>query len=164
MTDEFLNRLAADLFTNQEEIKIRLLSLKKNFGECAQIAREASAFSREAAEAAEKSAEAAEQAARAAEQAARAAAQAAKTAMQASRAVFQSSQRVDTLESRFTASEEQMGELVDSHVSQADKLQQIIKALGAALHTNVDTEVWRKEAEKRLTRIEDWIDRQDEAS
>jgi len=157
MTDEFLNRLAADLFTNQEEIKIRLLSLKKNFGECAQIAREASAFSREAAEAAEKSAEAAEQAARAA-------AQAAKTAMQASRAVFQSSQRVDTLESRFTASEEQMGELVDSHVSQADKLQQIIKALGAALHTNVDTEVWRKEAEKRLTRIEDWIDRQDEAS
>lgn len=178
MTDEFLTRLAADLFSNQEEIKLHLLALGKDFGECAKIAGEASQYMRQAAKvteesaeaaqqsagAAQQSAEAAQQAARAAELAARASEQSAKAAMDASRLLLHGSHRIDKLENRFSASESKSDKLAEAHLSQAETLKQILEGLRGMLHSNVDTEVWRKEAEKRLSRIEDWIDKQDEAS
>ena len=52
--------------------------------------------------------------------------------------------------------------LVSSQDGQAGKLSQLIQALGKLLHSNVTAEIWRQQAEQRLSHIEDWIDKQDD--
>jgi DNA repair ATPase RecN len=64
----------------------------------------------------------------------------------------------------FQALTQTMSGLVDSQDGQASQLSQLIQALGGLLNSNVTNEIWRQQADQRLSRIEDWIDKRDEAS
>jgi methyl-accepting chemotaxis protein len=129
VTHDFINKLAADLFTTQQEILFQTKKLKDQFEDLSQGYEDLSQGFEDL-----------------------------------SQKFQETNQKFQETNQTVQATAETLKNLVSCQDSQASQLSQLIAALGNLLTSNVTSEIWRTQADERLSRIEDWIDKRDEAS
>ncbi len=157
MSEEFVTKALSDLFVTQQEVIANMRGIRKDLKSASGEAKKASQAARDSADAARDSADAAREAAEAARKAAEA-------SDRASNAADRSRGALDAMSRKFSDSDDKMAGLETLLTSQRDRYKDLIDIMGGFANRSADTEVWRNEAELRLTRLEEWVEKQDEAS
>lgn len=136
MSDEFVTKALSDLFVAQQEAIVHLKGIRRDLSLASREAKSASGAAQKASEAARLASEAADE----------------------------SRQALESMSEKFDASDEKMAGLEGFMVTQGDRFKDLIDIMQGFANRSANAEIWRSEAELRLTRLEEWVDKQDEAS